>query len=103
MVKPPSRPEKIVHVLDGEDLHGSPYLSRSYGPLAQKLGRISAISSIVWVLTFHLSRSKSSRYLSRDIPAVRRLVRMWVTGTSRELVFITTGLFTPGVMPQEVV
>ena len=70
MVKPPSRPEKIVHVLDGEDLHGSPYLSRSYGPLAQKLGRISAISSIVWVLTFHLSRSKSSRYLSRDIPAV---------------------------------
>lgn len=39
--------------------------------------------------------SKSSKNLSRDMPAVVIFVRICVTGTSLGLVFITKGLFIP--------
>lgn len=44
----------------------------------------------------YLNSSRSSKNRSRVIPAVVILVLMWVTGTSRGLLFMTRGLLAPG-------
>lgn len=50
------------------------------------------------MLMYYFTFSTNSKYLSLEIPAVVKLVLIWVTATFLGLVLITTGLMIPGLV-----